>query len=988
MTDDTIHARSTPRQHLRRRRHRFRRAALAVAVSAAASTSVTQAITVPPASAGELPFPWTTGFATAAGGTLGGDARILDGRLRLTDADVNAAGAWAMDDVFPSSLGLDIEFDYAMYTPYERGADGLLLYLADGAVAPGVGAYGAGLGYACRYRETEGDGPCSLDGLPGAFAGVAIDQYGNFSLPINGSGPGRTPDSVAIRGSGNGLTGYRFVDNAVVPGGVATGSAATRTVRVTLQPEDGGLTLTVRMQTAGGMTTVLDRVPIHGDGQAPLPPTLRLGFTGATGSHRSVHEIDDLTVAQPADLRVEHDMPPVIAGDHVRYTVTATNVGRNASDPSALTVDVPDALHDVTWTCAGVDASSTCATAAGSGDVSTALGLPRDGTVTVTVEGTLDPGTTGQIASEATIAAAPGLSDTVPTDNVSRASAPVTAIAQVETGKSVSPDAVAPGDEVEYTVTARNRGPSSAADVGAVDELPGQLAFVGSDDDCAADGQHVTCRSTDSIAPGAERAFRFRARLDPEYRGDGSDILNVATATSPTDPDGGDESPAVPIVVVDPGEGDSDGDPDGGGESDPDGDPDGGGDADEGGGDDSDSDADGSGGGDGGDPDAGGADGSADGGDDGDQGAGADGAAGVDAEGGDSDGGGSGADHGSADSSADGGDPAGGDDADADGSAAGTDGDDDGSADGDGSAGDEDAGADGGDADGGGDVTGGVADDDPDSSADSSADGDQDSSADGGGSAGNADVATDGDADSGGSDTGGGADDDPDGSADSSAEGGDPDSSADGGDSVGNDHVATDGDADGGGSDTGGGADDDPDGSADSSADGARSDSDSGADGDHAGSADTGEPDGSADGGGPVGDDDAGADGGDADGGGGRADGGDDGDDETGADGSADGGGDTDGGDAGGDRDGGGEPADDGDGTARPSSSPAPVSATGGTTPRDGARPGRGALAYTGTSGLAAGVAAAVALVGAGAGLCFARRRRRTTRTQEDTGER
>jgi hypothetical protein len=117
MTDDTIHVRPTPRQHTHRRRHRLRCAALAVAVSAAAATSVAQAVAAPPATAGELPFPWSTGFATAAGGTLSGDARITNGRLRLTDADVNAAGAWAMDDVFPSSLGLDIEFDYAMYTP-------------------------------------------------------------------------------------------------------------------------------------------------------------------------------------------------------------------------------------------------------------------------------------------------------------------------------------------------------------------------------------------------------------------------------------------------------------------------------------------------------------------------------------------------------------------------------------------------------------------------------------------------------------------------------------------------------------------------------------------------------------------------------------------------------------------------------------------------------------------------------------------------------
>jgi uncharacterized repeat protein (TIGR01451 family) len=193
--------------------------------------------------------------------------------------------------------------------------------------------------------------------------------------------------------------------------------------------------------------------------------------------------------------------------------------------------------------------------------------LRRGAAATFTVSGQLDPGTTGQIDSEATVAIAPGLFDARPADNVSRASAPVTTVAQLTTGKSVAPDhPVEPGDEVEYTVTARNGGPSTARDVGAVDDLPEQLAFVGSDDGCTADGQRVTCAGGGDLAPGQEHAFRFRARLDAGYSGDGSDVVNVATATSPTDPDGGEESPEVPIEVVEPdgpGGPDGPGDPDG-----------------------------------------------------------------------------------------------------------------------------------------------------------------------------------------------------------------------------------------------------------------------------------------------------------------------------------------------------------------------------------------------------------------------------------------
>ncbi|SBN62060.1 conserved repeat domain-containing protein [Curtobacterium sp. 9128] len=534
---------------------RAARRVLAVAVSLAAlAVLAIPALQTPSASAADLTFPYDNAFDTGQGGVLSGDARIVDGRLRLTDDSRGQAGSWSTADTFPSTLGLDIEFEYAMYSDDPRaGADGLLVYLADGAAEPGIGGTGAALGYACRPESTQGQGPCDTAGIPGGFAAIALDRYGNFSLPINDSGPGVTPDAVVVRGSGDGTDGYRFVANAVAPGRVETDGPTTRTVRVQLLPgDDGELAVSVQLEAGGGMRTVLDGVPLHGAGQAALPPTLRLGFAGATGAHVNVHEIDSLSVRQPADLRVEHDLPRVAAGEHVRYSVTASNVGRNASDPSPLTVDVPDALHDVTWACAASDGGA-CSAADGTGDVGVDLALDRGASATVTIEGTLDPGATGELVSVATIAPAPHLADADETDNTSRATAVVTASAQLETDKSVEPaTGVRPGDHVEYQVVARNRGPATARDVSVVDDLPAALVFVDSADACAAAGQRVTCGDGTDLAPGEERAFRFRALLGEDYRGDGSDVVNVATAASPTDPDGGDPSPGVAIEVVDP----------------------------------------------------------------------------------------------------------------------------------------------------------------------------------------------------------------------------------------------------------------------------------------------------------------------------------------------------------------------------------------------------------------------------------------------------
>jgi uncharacterized repeat protein (TIGR01451 family) len=209
-------------------------------------------------------------------------------------------------------------------------------------------------------------------------------------------------------------------------------------------------------------------------------------------------------------------------------------------------------------------------TASGTGDVATGLDLPRGGSAVVTVTGRVAPDATGPLESTATIAPASPLADSDETDNTSVVSAdvvqpPPATNAQVETDKSVTPSVgVAPGDALEYVVTARNRGPATAADVGAADRLPDAVRFTGSDDGCTADGQLVTCRSGRALGVGESVAFRIRAVLDPDYRGDGSDVVNVATATSPSDQDGGDPSPEVSIGVVVPG-GDGGGGDDGGG---------------------------------------------------------------------------------------------------------------------------------------------------------------------------------------------------------------------------------------------------------------------------------------------------------------------------------------------------------------------------------------------------------------------------------------
>ncbi|MFZ7086493.1 lectin-like domain-containing protein [Curtobacterium sp. RRHDQ10] len=508
------------------------------------------------ATAAELAFPFHTDFDSADGGTLSGDATIDDGWLRLTSADQSEAGSWLTDDVFPSDLGLEIEFRYAMHGG--TGADGLLMSLSDGSVAPGVGRPGASLGYTC-YDDTGQYGMCDVPGMPGAFVGLGFDRYGNFSRTMNESGgPGKV-EQVVLRGSGNGTDGYHFLDEAPALGGtVETGSRAqARTVQVTVEPNaDGTLAMTVRSDTGPGtrMRTVLDGVDLQGPGQAALPPTLRLGFSASTGSFTNIHEIDDLTVSIPTNLRVTQSMPdPVTAGTRVTATTVVSNVGRNGADGSGVRITVPPELENVRWTCTA-STGAACGAGSGTGNaVATTADLPPGTSVTYTIDGDLRPAATGQIASVADVVPPANRTDTDESDNVSTIRAGVVAKADLATGKQVVLDdgatSIAPGGTFTYRITAENRGPSTATRVGATDDLPSAVTFVDSTDDCTADGRHVRCTSDAAVAPGESHGFSFRAELAADYRGDGSDVVNIAVATSPDDADGGDPSDPVRLVV-------------------------------------------------------------------------------------------------------------------------------------------------------------------------------------------------------------------------------------------------------------------------------------------------------------------------------------------------------------------------------------------------------------------------------------------------------
>lgn len=398
-------------------------------------------------------FPITQSFtgSTAPGWVLGGNAYLTSGNgdpsgngwLRLTRNTTNQKGYAYYDTAFPSTLGLRIEFDFVAWggTGGNIGADGISVFLFDGSTPSSsfkIGDFGGGLGYCQGYSNS------LVGGLSNAYVGIALDEWGNFSNPNDrcpNGGPGQRPDSIAIRGPGNGNTGYAYLTGTgnrlglntsidyetSTPTRPSSGSYYRR-ARIDLVPLGGVYQITVYLATApnGPFTQVLGPYTMP----SPPPPTLKIGFAGSTGSATNYHEIRNLSITSlvaPADLRVVQSGPSTVrVGDTVTYTVTVSNVGPNPLLGASFSDSVPAGITGVSWTCTGTGGGS-CAASSGSGNnVSTTLNLPLNSSVTFTIAGTASPGAVGQTLTNTASAYPPqNYGDTNPQDNTSSVSTQV-----------------------------------------------------------------------------------------------------------------------------------------------------------------------------------------------------------------------------------------------------------------------------------------------------------------------------------------------------------------------------------------------------------------------------------------------------------------------------------------------------------------------------------------------------------------------------------
>jgi uncharacterized repeat protein (TIGR01451 family) len=313
-------------------------------------------------------------FKTNSSGnvTTGGSARLTsgiadpigEGWLRLTPDSTNKVGYGYVNQSFPSNLGVLVDFEYVSWrrrADNYGGADGFSVFLFDAATPTfKIGGIGGSLGYAVN------NGQSGTTGLAGGYVGIGLDEYGNYANPTEGriGGPGFTPNAISLRGraadnypyiTGTTLTAAQGnVDYDVIGATRPTVQQFYRRIQVEITPTGGSYSITMRWKTSatGQFVTIFGPTVLA----TPPPAALKLGFAATTGGGINNHEVRNVIITTPGNVRVTKtaNKSSMKVGESIAYNVTVYN-----ETPSALNgIVVDDTLRDGTGTTGALVSSA------------------------------------------------------------------------------------------------------------------------------------------------------------------------------------------------------------------------------------------------------------------------------------------------------------------------------------------------------------------------------------------------------------------------------------------------------------------------------------------------------------------------------------------------------------------------------------------------------------------------------------------------------
>ncbi|OYN96869.1 hypothetical protein CGZ96_11275 [Enemella evansiae] len=253
------------------------------------------------------------------------------------------------------------------------------------------------------------------------------------------------------------------------------------------------------------------------------------------------------TVAPAADLAISKTSTPATqtAGSNVTYNVTVTNNGPSTAQGVQFVDTLP---AGVSYVSSAPPSGTTCSVS-GRTVTCTIGSLANGASVTVPITTTIAPATTAAQVNTATVSST--TSDYNTANDTATAQTTVTTSADLSLAKTASPTTVAPGNNVTYTLTARNAGPSVATAVNITDVLPSGMSFVSATAPgatCTESNGTVTCRA-DSLAVGGTITITIVAKVGASTPvGQLTNTGRISATT--TDPNAANNTASVTVNVA------------------------------------------------------------------------------------------------------------------------------------------------------------------------------------------------------------------------------------------------------------------------------------------------------------------------------------------------------------------------------------------------------------------------------------------------------
>ncbi|TLX24933.1 hypothetical protein FE904_14865 [Chryseobacterium indologenes] len=301
-----------------------------------------------------------------------------EGWLRLTAAQGNQKGYMYVMQGFPTSLGVIADFEYLAWRNVAdntyAGADGFSVFLFDASITDQnfkLGGYGGSLGYA-TYSN-----PANTPGLSGGYLGIGFDEYGNYSRAAeqrNGGTSGLNPNSIVLRGPTNSVLTNSNVYLTRLDLGDRSGTEAQirtrdeidyntvtltrpanttfyRRVQISVTKPGTDYVINIKWRKQNE-TTFTDLLTYNLSSTTyPIPSNLKLGFAASTGGGFNFHEIRNILLTTPGNLRVDSRSDIAFACNQkkniINFKIEVTN--DTSADLNSISVNskITDALNNI-----------------------------------------------------------------------------------------------------------------------------------------------------------------------------------------------------------------------------------------------------------------------------------------------------------------------------------------------------------------------------------------------------------------------------------------------------------------------------------------------------------------------------------------------------------------------------------------------------------------------------------------------------------------